>query len=74
MFLLMLLLSFLSWMKVSFFKGIKMQYVELSYEERLNLINETQSIGSANNWNILDMLLYLIQRVEKITERKLNNI
>ena len=41
--------------------------------EALKLIDESQAVGSARNWAMLDKLLYLIDRVERITARKYNN-
>lgn len=34
----------------------------------MKLINEIQATGAANNWNMLDKLLHLIDRVESLKE------
>lgn len=39
----------------------------MTREEATKLIDFVQGVGSANNWNMLDKLLYLIELVEKHT-------
>ncbi len=43
----------------------------MNREQATKLINTAQALGSANNWNMLDKLLWLVDAVEGETKKSL---